>query len=141
MKRRANHIGRLLIVLALLTSLFACKKGPGPGGQCSISGKVFAHAVKNVGFTHYTLDTSYYAGAENVFISYGDEPGVGQTVRTAEDGSFLFEYLLPGKYKVYAVSRDTNNKFNNVKRVVTLQEIEITGRRDQIILEDLVILK
>ncbi len=119
----------------------SCKRGPGPGGQCSVSGKVFAYSVKNINQTHYLIDTSYYVGAENVYCCYGDDPGVGKVVRTAEDGSYLFDYLLPGKYKIYAVSRDTTNKLNNAKRIVTMKEIEISGRREQIVLEDLIIIE
>ena len=130
----------LLIGLSVLTG--SCRKGPGPGGTGTISGKIFVKDFRTDSTCMcYKLKEEYYSRGDYVYLNYGDEKGVGQYVRTAEDGTYLFEFLLRGRYKVYAVSRDTTSFTSNSKRFAVVREIEITARKENISVEDITILK
>ncbi len=84
------------------------------------------------------LKEEYYAQGENVYIQYGDEPGVGKSVKTAYDGSFQFMYLRKGKYRVYALSKDTASVTKS-KTVAVIQEVDITKSNQTITLPDIII--
>lgn len=130
---------KILLASATILLFATCKKGPGEGGRAFITGKLF---VKN-----YTsppcpcsLKEQYYAQGENVFIIFGDEPGVGESVKTSYDGSFRFQYLRKGKYKIFSLSKDTSSTTNS-KTVESMVEVEIKKSNETINLPDLVILK
>lgn len=132
-------IKKIFLAACMITLFATCKKGPGEGGRAFIKGKLF---IKN-----YTappcpcsLQDEYYAQDENVFIVYGDEPGVGKSVKTSYDGSFQFEYLRKGKYKVYALSDDTSSTINS-KTVEVLVNVEIKDATETVNLPDIVIVK
>jgi hypothetical protein len=117
---------------ALLLSLSACEKDPGPGGLASISGKLYVYDYNAFGLL---VDSGYVAG-ERIYISYGENTNVDDDVRTAADGSFKFEWLQKGKYTVWAISDcDTCP----LKQTTVKQTVEITKRRENITISDLVI--
>ncbi|MCC7028929.1 MAG: hypothetical protein IT257_01400 [Chitinophagaceae bacterium] len=119
-----------LLAGALVLALFAaCTKGPGEGGRAFIKGKLFVKNYK--AYPDTTLQASYWGQDENVFIVYGDEPGVGKSVKSAYDGSFQFEYLRKGKYKVYALSDDRASGINSKTKEV-LVEVEIKNATETI---------
>lgn len=126
------------LIGASLVIVQSCKKGPGPGGQASITGKVYVRDYTKT--PPLTLLSSYYAQGENIYIIYGDETGVGKQVKTSYDGTFVFDFLRTGKYKVYALSRDTTSAAN-AQTVEVLKNVEIAGKKDEVQLGDLVILK
>jgi hypothetical protein len=128
----------LSITLALICLFtYSCKKVEGEGGQATIKGKVY---VRNYNANFTVLNAQYYAQGENVYIIYGDEASVGQTQKTAYDGTYEFKYLRPGKYKVYALSKDSLSLASSFTKEV-LVEVEITKRKEKIELDDLIILK
>lgn len=100
--------------------LAACTKGPGTGGRASLKGKVFARNYSN----SFVLIDSGYIGGVNVYIKYGDQPGVGDNVDTDNEGVYLFPYLRPGDYTIYAFSKTlTNNTLDSaVVKKVTIRE-------------------
>ena len=132
-------------LIAVVTSVvfYSCKKGPGPGGKASITGKI---RVKNYSGTHniacncYPFISEYNGQGEDVYIIYGNEAGVGNRVKTAYDGTFVFDFLRQGKYKVYALSRDTTSPANSQTKEI-LQDVEIFGKKDEVTMDDIVILK
>jgi hypothetical protein len=126
----------MLIVLACL-SFFSCKKQPGEGGFASIEGKVF---LKNYDPSYTILTAEYYMPGETVYIIYGDGTEIGNTVKTSYDGSFKFNYLRKGKYKVYALGDDTTKPYLSVPKQ-ELIEINITERKQKVKLDDIVIFK
>lgn len=141
----------MLFVTILLAGIFivsSCSKGPGEGGKAAIKGKVF---VSNYDGTYTNLLAYYYAQEENVYIIYGDDPTYSKSVKTNYDGTYVFPYLRPGKYKVYAYSKDTMKYLYGVpnwsgsvvtnKQVEVLQEIEIMGKKDSVIVPNLDIIK
>jgi hypothetical protein len=123
-----------LIFLAILCIglLFGCKKGPGEGGRASISGKVYLHDYNNSGIP---VD-SFYVGEHRVYLIYGDDISFSKEVRTNYDGTYLFNYLLPGNYTVFTYSECLNcpGKSVHVKK-----NTEINGSKQDKVLEDFII--
>jgi len=92
-----------ITVIAMLLIVSSCKKGPGEGGNSTITGKIW---VKDYN-SDFTIFNGEYAGAdEDVYIIYGDDVSYGDKVKSGPDGVFEFKYLRPGKYKVYVYSKD-----------------------------------
>lgn len=127
-----------LIGLLLLTIGFvSCKKDAGEGGFASIEGKVY---VKNYDQYFSYITSEYYLPSETVYIIYGTDSEVGNTVKTSYDGYFKFNYLQKGKYRIYVLGKDSNLvSRGNPKE--SLVEINITQKKQKVVLEDLVILK
>lgn len=119
--------------------LVSCKKKAGPGGQATVIGKVYAYDYDNT--YNYLISKGYSAGTK-VYIVYGTEENIGNTVTTSIDGTFEFKYLTKGHYKVYALSVDTayRVKGNDTENPV-IKEFDITEKKQKIVLEDIVINK
>jgi len=125
-----------IAVIAILL-LLSCKKQPGEGGFASIEGKVY---VKNYDASYTILTAEYYLPGETVYIIYGDGTEIGNTVKTAYDGSFKFNYLRKGKYKVYVLGEDSTQPYKSVPKE-ELMEVNITERKQKKVLNDFVIIK
>lgn len=98
-----NRTTRFLLALfALALVMTACNKGPGEGGSGTVRGyvKLVHHPDDDYSLTPDTM----VAAKTDVFIVYGDEAYYGDDVETGSDGLYQFEYLLPGKYTVFAYS-------------------------------------
>jgi hypothetical protein len=120
-----------LISFISLISLIApsCNKGPGEGGRASITGKVYA-VNYNAAMTIPT--DSGYIGGQKVFIIYGDETAVGDNQDTNPDGSYEFQFLRKGKYKVYVYTKVKQNHLDSA----VIQNVEITERKQTVTLPD-----
>lgn len=135
-------------LLSLLSCLpiiafMACEKPAGEGGTSSIEGKVL---VVNLNADGDTIYAPYYGMDKDVYIIYGNEDQTyDDKFATSLDGSYEFKYLTPGTYTIYAYSEcvecpdgcDTCPE--GVKAVI--QTVEITEKKQNIVLEDLVILE
>jgi hypothetical protein len=132
----SNPMSRLLALFAILILITACSKEAGEGGLASIRGKVW---VKDYDDSFTLLRDEYYAQDEEVFIIYGDDVSVGERVRTSYDGWYEFQYLRPGTYTVFCYSDDST--LQTLAKIPVLQEVEIQGRKDVVVLPDLVIFK
>ncbi len=132
---KKKHLGSVFC-LVIIIALTSCKKPPGEGGFASITGKLY---VKNYEETFTVLTSEYYAAGETVYIIYGDGQEVGNTVKTSYDGSFIFNFLRKGKYKVYAIGKDSTKPYQSVPKE-SLFEVEITEKKQKKVLEDIVIL-
>ena len=129
---------RLLFTLSVLfISFVSCKKKPGEGGFATIQGKVY---IKNYDAFFTYVTSEYYLPSENVYIIYGDGTEIGQSVKTSYDGSFKFNYLRKGKYKIYVVGKDSANATRGNPKEV-LAETTISQKKQVVNLSDLVILK
>jgi hypothetical protein len=91
-----------LYAIIVLLAFASCTKGPGVGGRASIVGKLWA---TNLSTNLSVISDSGYLAATKVYISYGDILGVGNNVETSYDGSFVFDYLRPGIYKIWTSSK------------------------------------
>ena len=129
---------KLLFTLSVLfISFISCKKKPGEGGFATIQGKVY---VKNYDAFFTYVTSEYYLPSENVYIIYGDGTEIGQSVKTSYDGSFKFNYLRKGTYKIYVVGKDSASATRGNPKEI-LVKTEITKKKQVVTLPDFVMPK
>lgn len=129
--------GFTLLGLLFLVLFNACKKEEGIGGTSSITGKVLVRQYND----NFTVKTEqYYASDEEVFIIYGDEDIYGDKVTTNYDGTFRFEYLREGNYKVFAYSEDSAG-YPSKKMLPVIKNVKIDGKNKTVSAGTIVILK
>ena len=127
-------------VIAVLLALVSCKKEAGDGGNSSIKGKITKElrvVLNNPG----TAVGTFPAADEDVYIIYGNHISPDDRVQTNYDGEYEFLYLRPGKYKVYAFSKDTNAVAVpwDEDHMTVLQVLEITEGNQQVLAADMTI--
>ena len=126
-----------IVIIVFIACFFTfCKKEAGPGGKVNIRGKVY---VKNYDPSFGILLSEYYVSGENVFITYGDETTVGDNVKTSYDGSYVFPFMRKGKYKIWAVSKDSSSTDPTATKSI-IQQIEVTSKKGDVTVPDIVIL-
>ncbi|MGZ3863159.1 MAG: hypothetical protein ACXVPN_05085 [Bacteroidia bacterium] len=127
-----------LFFIATLFILSGCKKPAGPGGKASIKGKIY---VKDFNTAAYGPPISeYYGAGETVYICYGTNTSVGNTVKTSTDGSFEFLYLRKGHYKIFALSRDTSIHVSGSNKTIPVEvSIDIKSIKETITVPDITI--
>jgi hypothetical protein len=127
-------------VIAVLLALVSCKKEAGDGGNSSIKGKI-SRELRIVLNNPGTAVGTFPAADEDVFIIYGDHISPDDRVQTNYDGEYEFLYLRPGKYKVYAFSKDTNSVAVpwDEDHMTVLQELEITDGNQEVKADDMMI--
>lgn len=138
MKSKLIYVQLFLLIIAIFL-IVSCKKKVGPGGQAIVSGKVYAFDYDNT--LNYLISKGYSAGTK-VYIVYGDQKNIGNTMTTSIDGTFEFKYLTKGHYKVYALSVDTayRVKGNDTENPV-IKEFDINDKKQKVVLEDIIINK
>jgi hypothetical protein len=111
------------ICWVIIFSLFliSCDKQAGPGGTSSLVGKI---KVKEYDETMSILKAEYYAQDEDVYLVYGDNTIYSDKFSTGPDGSFTFNFLKKGKYKVFVYSADSTGS-SSTGTVPLYSEIEI----------------
>ncbi|HRZ42085.1 MAG TPA: hypothetical protein P5228_05210 [Bacteroidales bacterium] len=129
-----RNLTAIVLILATLTIVPGCEKPEGEGGLATIRGRVL---VKHYNSSFNILEETYYAQDEDVFIIYGDEKSVGDRVRTTYDGWFEFPWLRPGKYMVYAYSKDST--LQTQAKIPVIREVEITDTKQQVEVPEIVI--
>ena len=128
---------RIIVLVLISLNFFSCKKQPGEGGFASIEGKVYA---KDYDDSFTLLTAGYYIPSETVYIIYGDGTEVANTVKTSYDGSFKFNYLRKGTYKIFVLSEDTTKPFLSVPKE-ELVKVTINKRKEKVVLKDFIIAK
>ncbi len=95
----------LFILLIGFTFFFSsCDKTPGYGGNCGITGIV---KVRKFNSDYSVLREETVLANADVYIVFQDGQGYGDKVKTSYDGSFNFNHLVPGDYKLFVYSNDT----------------------------------
>ena len=89
------------MVLILCTS---CNKTEGPGGKTTIRGTIITRVYDK---DFKVLQSEHPSTETDVYLVYGEETYYGDHVSTNMNGTFEFEYLRPGSYKVYFYSEDS----------------------------------
>jgi hypothetical protein len=123
-----------LLIIGFFLLLSSCKKEEGVGGTSTISGKVYAKEYSSAG----NLLAEYYAQEERVYIIYGDGTTYDNDFRTSYDGSYKFQYLNKGTYKVFCYSNCDTCASGSI---AVIKEVEITSNNSSVELEDIVIRK
>ena len=126
----------ILIIVAVLLSAFvnSCKKEAGEGGNSSVYGKVY---VKDYNGTFTVLQDEYYGPEIDVYIIYGDDKSYGERIRTNYDGVYEFKYLRPGKYHIYAYSKDSTLQTN--ADISVIKDVEITKNHQDVEVPEIII--
>ncbi len=121
----------------LLIAFTACKKGPGEGGTSAIRGKVLVYDYNG---NYPQLDTTYYKAEEDVYIIYGDDNTYDDNYKTSFDGSYEFQYLRKGTYKVFVYSDDSTGLSPSGKIIVS-KTVDINSNKSTVDVPDLVMVK
>jgi hypothetical protein len=98
--KAGSLLGGLGLLLGLALTGTACEKFEGEGGSCTLVGKVYVMDYNGTG----QLVDEYYAPDERVFIIYGQDSVYADEMRTNFDGTFRFQHLYKGDYRVFAYS-------------------------------------
>ncbi len=124
-----------LMIVAVFT--FSCTREEGEGGNSVITGKVMAKVYNNT-FTH--LLDSYYKPDADVYIIYGDDETYSDRYSTNWDGTYRFEYLRKGDYKLFVYSIDTSGNSSPVASPV-IMDVSLSGNNETKNVDDLVMLE
>ena len=128
---------KIFTAIFILSTLAACKKEAGEGGNSTIKGNVL---VKSYTSDFQIVKEEYPAQETDVYIIYGDNQIFGDDTKTDYNGDYEFKYLREGKYYVYAYSKDSANPQSD-KKLAIVKEVEITKKKQtveapQIIIKD-----
>lgn len=89
----------IIVTLVLSLTLLSCHKTEGEGGTSTIKGKVYIENYNSAG----SLVGEYDAAEEDVYIIYGETSSTyNDKFETSFDGSFEFNFLAKGKYRIFA---------------------------------------
>ncbi|MBL7774166.1 MAG: carboxypeptidase regulatory-like domain-containing protein [Chitinophagaceae bacterium] len=120
-----NKLKFLFVIGCSLLLWTSCAKGPGEGGRASITGRVFATNYNN----NYVAVDSGNIGGINVYIKYGDDPGIADNTDTDPNGVFRFNFLREGKYSIIVYSKKL---VNNVLDSAVISTVEIKSRKEEV---------
>jgi hypothetical protein len=127
-----------ILLLFLGTALFmACDKPEGEGGTSTIQGKIIIRDY-NTNFT--LLQSTYPAQEERVYIIYGDNNFYDDDTRTSFDGTFKFDNLRKGNYKIFAYSDDSTFTVPGGQYAI-IKEVEITEESQTVEIPTIYLLK
>jgi hypothetical protein len=127
----------LISTIVVIFFLLSCLQQEGIGGNSHIKGKFFVNYY-NDDFSVLLSDKPEPAKDEDVFLIFGNETIIGEDTKTSFSGDFKFEYLWPGKYKIYYFSADTTGKSS--EKVEVIKEI-ILKKNETLDLGELIIRK
>ena len=115
----------LFLTGLLVINLVSCAKDEGVGGKATIRGKV---VVQDYNDDFSIMLSEYNAAEEDVYIIYGNDKTFGDQVETNYDGTFEFNYLLPGDYSIFIYSEDSSA--NLLYDTVVIKNITISKKDD-----------
>ena len=119
-----------LLAVLLIIQFTSCKKEPGFGGLSCIEGKVYAKDyTPNSGI----IEAEGYTPDMKVVISVEGSNTILDETKTNLDGSFRFDELRKGTYKVWAFT-ECDTCTNNERPVI--QSAEVTSNKETVTLPD-----
>jgi hypothetical protein len=110
--------------------LTSCNTDEGYGGSASIEGRVFLvmHDADNFAIDksgNYSLKTDTVVAREaDIYVVFGDDPYYSEREKTGDNGQYLFKYLNPGNYSVYAFSKRPTGEKVAEKKTVSIKKGE-----------------
>lgn len=125
---------KLLVIALAAASLVGCKKEEGEGGRAALYGKVMTEGrliLNNPTIVLYSAP----AFDQEIYITYGDNIGPDDRVRTNFDGEYEFPYLRPGNYTVWTYSRDTTDQAvagQAPENMAVIRQVEITDKKERV---------
>lgn len=135
MKSFHTLILKNLIFVSIVINFYSCAKGPGPGGNASIQGKVL---IQDYNSNCSALISEYYGVDEAVYLIYGDDPSYSDRVRTGPEGVFWFPFLREGEYTIYAISKTCSPIGGDT---IVSQTITIVDRNETAEIEDIKVIR
>ncbi len=118
----------------IVVGFSSCQK-EGEGGTSTISGKVYAFDYNAEG----QLTSEYYAPDEDVFIVYGGASSLhDDDYTTSYDGSYRFQNLTTGDYRIFVYSR-CDTCASGLTAVI--KDVVISSNGEDVVLDDLLINK
>ena len=117
---------KILFFGAFLLILISCKKYAGEGGSAIIRGKIMENKYSSGG----VLLATYEKAEHDVYIVYGTDDNIfDDKTETSYDGTFSFEYLNKGDYRIF-----TYEKCNSCPSgdTVVIKEVQIESRKEDI---------
>lgn len=125
----------IVFLLVLPAIFFSCNKVEGEGGTSSITGKLIINDVNGSG----ELQATYPGVDEDVFIIYGkDNTTYNDKVSTSYDGSYRFDNLVEGNYRLYSLT-DCDTCASGMSEVFV--EAVISNKKQVISVADIVVEK
>ncbi len=119
---------QFLLLFSIILIFNSCKKGPGEGGDATITGTVFVEEWNST-FNIHTTSLDRYGEDVDVYIVYGDGPGYDDRTRTDYNGAYSFKYLRKGSYKIYVYSKaPTSTSPSGITEV--LVEVNISNKKE-----------
>lgn len=123
-------------LLFIILSFSSCKK-EGIGGDAAIHGYVHARQYNST-FTQFIAE---YPGKDvYVYLVFGTNTGYDKRTKTDYNGNFEFRYLYKGNYEVYVYSKDSTLQ-DPSGMVPVIRQVNITGRKEVVDLDTLLIFK
>jgi hypothetical protein len=111
-----------------------CEKEPGIGGNGIITGKI---TTRKFNATFSTIIGTYPSADHYVYIVYGDNVGYDNRTKTDDNGEFKFQYLYPGKYRIYTYSKDSSGQV--LSGIVSINREVFLEKRRQSVTSDFTI--
>ena len=124
-----------LVLTFLAFMLFSCRKGEGPGGKATITGRIYVEYYNSTGTA---ILKEFYGADKDVYIIYGDNEIYDDNTATHFDGTFKFDYLRPGNYTIFAYSKDVTGTGPNPD-IAVLKEVVISDNKETVDVGDIVI--
>ena len=118
----------IILCFALCFAIVSCKKDAGEGGTSTITGKILKRDYNG---TFPFFYEEFPAVEQDIYIIYGDEDNTyDNRTRCSYDGSFQFDYLRNGNYKVFVYSYDTLSLPGDINTdTVIVRSVEITKKK------------
>jgi hypothetical protein len=111
------------------SDLFIKKKLQWDEGTSSIKGTIFVINYKNSSsYPNLVIKDVTPAQEQDIYITYGNHSFYEDRIRTSSDGSFIFQNLIKGKYKIFVYS---DNKAGSTESDVIEKEVEVTENNHQ----------
>ncbi|HLP63546.1 hypothetical protein [Flavobacterium sp.] len=123
---------KVILLVFIIMGLWSCSHDEGYGGLASISGKIYGKDFNSSGF----LVNEDYIGGVKVYISKHGETNYFDSMDSAYDGSFKFNYLHKGTYDIWVFG---DCDYCSWDQVFVLKTIEITDKKQEVVTEDFVI--
>lgn len=106
-------------------------------GNSTISGRVYV-----VDYNPNTICTAFpevdttFAQAEDVYLVYGNHDYFDERTRTHYDGTYTFNNLIKGTYKIYVYSEDVTG---GAEDIPVIRQVEIDEENQHIVIPDVYI--